>query len=85
MWATAIILLVSCAFFTLAEIAFTSCDMIKLRGWSSVKREADFTYRFLKNPKRFLSTVLVGTNISMVALSVLASNIFSFQPWLKGF
>jgi len=85
MWATAIILLVSYAFFTLAEIAFTSCDMIKLRGWSSVKREADFTYRFLKNPERFLSTVLVGTNISMVALSVLASNIFSFQPWLKGF
>jgi len=85
MWATAIILLVSYAFFSLAEIAFTSCDMIKLRGWSSVKREADFTYRFLKNPERFLSTVLVGTNISMVALSVLASNIFSFQPWLKGF
>ena len=85
MWATAIILLVSCAFFTLAEIAFTSCDMIKLRGWSSVKREEDFTYRFLKNPERFLSTVLVGTNISMIALSVLASNIFSSQPWMKGF
>jgi CBS domain containing-hemolysin-like protein len=81
---TAIILLISCAFFTLAEIAFTSCDVIKLRGLSPRKREADFTYRFLKKPERFLSTVLVGTNLSMVALSVLASNIFSFQPWMEG-
>lgn len=85
MWTAAIILLVSYAFFSLAEIAFTSCDMIKLRGLSSAKREADFTYRFLKKPERFLSAVLVGTNISVVALSVLASNIFSFQPWVKGF
>lgn len=81
----AIILLISWGFFSLAEIAFTSCDLIKLRGWSPKRREADFTYRFLKNPERFLSTVLVGTNLAMVALSVLASDMFPNQPWIKGF
>lgn len=84
MWITAIILFVSCAFFNLAEIAFTSYDVIRLRGLSLKTKEANFTYRFLKKPERFLATVLVGTNLCMIALSVIISNTLSFQPWMRG-
>lgn len=78
-----IILLISYSFFSLSEIAFTSCDVIKLRSLTQ-KKEESFTYEFLQNPERFLLTVLVGTNIAMVALSILASSMFSFRPWMKG-
>ncbi len=74
MWILPLILLFACAFFSFAEIAFTSCDVIKLRGLSYKTKNAELTYRFIKEPDRFLSTVVLGTNISLVGLSVILSN-----------
>lgn len=83
MWIFAFILLLVYALSSFAEIAFTSCDMIKLRGLSNRTKNARFTYGFLKNTERFLSTVLLVANLSLVGLSVSLSNISIRWQWIE--
>ncbi len=62
------------AFFTSSEIALISANRVRLRTWVRRRRSgASFALQFLKRPDRFLSTILVGTNLGMVALTVVAS------------
>jgi putative hemolysin len=72
-----ILFIVICAFFTASEISFTSANRIRIRYWASIGRtNAKFTKNFLDSPFKFLSTVLVGTNIAIIATSVIASEFF---------
>ncbi len=71
-----VLFLASVAFFTSSEIALISANRVRLRSWARKGRKgASFALRFLKKPERFLSTILVGTNVSMVALTVVGSRL----------
>jgi putative hemolysin len=66
------------AFFTAAEMAFTSTSKIKLRGLvDSGDAHAQKLDKFLKKEGVYLGTTLVGTNIAVVISSVLATRIFT--------
>ena len=66
------------AFFTAAEMAFTSTSKIKLRGLvDSGDAHAKKLDGFLKKEGVYLGTTLAGTNIAVVISSVLATRIFT--------
>jgi len=71
------------SFFAASEMAFTSINRLKLKGLvdsgDSAAGELD---RFLHKEDIYLSATLVGTNISVVISSVLATRIFAeyFPP-----
>lgn len=72
--------LVSCFFFILlqgffsgTEIAFISSSHLKLRHEKQKSRNADIAYELFSKPEKFLATTLVGTNISVVVSSSLAT------------
>ncbi|MBU0507633.1 hemolysin family protein [bacterium] len=71
--ATALILaFVLSAYYSGMETAFTSFDRILITGWIRRRRIGARVARFLgAHPARFLSTALIGTNISNVALTTL--------------
>jgi CBS domain containing-hemolysin-like protein len=72
-----IVLLIMCAFFNASEMAFVSCDWIKLRSWARRNRRgAKSALASLRNLDKLLTTTLVGTNLAVVGLSVIASNIY---------
>ncbi|MDI6840897.1 MAG: hemolysin family protein [bacterium] len=72
-----ILLLIVCAFFTASEIAFVSCDLVKLRHWASKNRKgAKFALNSLKNIDKFLAAILVGTNLTIIGLGVTASKVW---------
>lgn len=78
-----ILLLIACAFFAASEMAFISCDWIKLRYWASKnKKGAKFALNLLRNQDKLLITILVGTNLAIVGLSVIASSILGLQKGL---
>lgn len=61
------------AYYSGMETAFTVFDRILVEGWIRARRIGASTARFLAaSPSRFLSTALIGTNVSNVALSSLA-------------
>ncbi|MCK4809333.1 MAG: DUF21 domain-containing protein [Candidatus Omnitrophica bacterium] len=62
-------------FFASSEIAFISSNMLKLRRRKKKDKKALFAYQLLSNPEKFLATALVGTNISLVISSTLATNL----------
>lgn len=60
------------AYYSGMETAFTAFDRILIEGWIRAGRFGARTARFLAaSPTRFLSTALIGTNVSNVALSSL--------------
>lgn len=76
--AVTILIMVLClaaeAFFTGSEIGIVSADRIKLRHDASKgSRGAKLALEMLKNPEWLLSTTLVGTNISVVANTTIAT------------
>ncbi|MCK4352178.1 HlyC/CorC family transporter [candidate division WOR-3 bacterium] len=72
-----IVLLLVCAFFTASEIAFVACDQIKLKLWIGRKvKGAKFALNFLREPDKLLITILVGNNLAIVSLGVIASKIW---------
>ena len=78
-----IIFLVLSAFFSGAEIAFISAnklgiEVLKNRGHKRGKILAGF----YENPKDFLTTMLVGNNITLVVFTILATNLLYpyFEP-----
>ncbi|MCK4306757.1 HlyC/CorC family transporter [candidate division WOR-3 bacterium] len=75
-----ILLLIASAFFTASEMAFISCDWIKLRHWASKnKKGAKFALNLLRNQDKLLITILVGNNLAIVGLSVIASSVWGLQ------
>ena len=66
--------LVSEAFFSGSEIGVVSADRMKLRhDAANGSRGAQIALRMLETPEQLLSTTLVGTNISVVANTTLAT------------
>lgn len=69
------------AFFAGSEAALTSLNKIRLRHLVESKdKRAIMLNDFLKEEGNFLGTTLVGTNISVIISSALATYLFSF--WL---
>jgi len=61
------------AYYAGMETAFTAFDRILTVGWLRAHKVGARSVHFLsRHPERFLSTVLIGTNISNVAISSLA-------------
>ncbi len=57
-----------------SEIAFISSDLFKLRHKMQRKdRQAKAAYELITNPEKFLATTLVGTNVSVIISSSLAT------------
>lgn len=74
-----IILFLLCleGFFAGSEIAFVASDMNRIRQRAlSGSRSGLIVLRLLRNPEWFLATTLTGTDICIVAESVLAASIF---------
>ena len=66
------------AFFTATEMAFTAVDKIKLKNLvEAADPRALKLNDFLSKEGMFLGTTLVGTNISVIIASVLATRIFA--------
>ena len=72
LWAFVLLTFVASAYFSGMETAFTSFDRILTIGWLRARRFGARTARFLsEHPERFLSTTLIGNNVSNVAYSSL--------------
>ncbi len=66
------------AFFTASEMAFTSVNKIKLKHLSATgNKYAIKADKFLKKEGMYLGATLVGTNLTVIISSVLATRIFS--------
>ncbi len=69
-----IILLLLKGFFSGSEIALVNADKIKLRHAAKQgNRGAELAIKLLQKPEVLLSTTLVGTNISTIALTTVAT------------
>lgn len=69
-----ILLLGLSAFFSAAETALTSLGKLKVKAIiDSEGRRAEVLNLWLKNPTRFLTTILVGVTISEISASILAA------------
>jgi len=61
-------------FFAASEIAFVSSSTLKLRAKRDQNKNTHLAYKLLLKPERFLATALVGTNISEVISTTLATS-----------
>ena len=75
-------------FFAGSEMAYLSCNKLKLRHLADEGNiRAKIVMRFHQNPKRFLTTILVGTNLMHAAVTGLVTyflkNEFQYdQEWV---
>lgn len=68
-------------FFAGSEMAYLSCNKLKLRHLTDEgNRRAQIVMRFYRDPKRFLTTVLIGTNLMHVTVVALAT--YAFERYL---
>lgn len=73
-------------FFSSCEMSFISTNKIKLQRKAQQKdKNAKIVFNFLKNPDKFLSTTLVGLNISVVAASSITSYIVADKLQMSDF
>jgi len=69
-----VVLLLLKGFFSGSEIALVNSDKIKLRHASKqANRGAELALKLLQKPEVLLSTTLVGTNISTIALTTIGT------------
>ena len=69
-----VVLLLLKGFFSGSEIALVNADKIKLRHEAKQgKRGADLALKLLQKPEVLLSTTLVGTNLSTIALTTIGA------------
>ncbi len=71
-------------FFAVSESAFISLDHVKVKHLAE-KGNKDYIRieKFLKDPSKFLSTALIGTNLSVISSTVLLTSciISAFGDW----
>ncbi len=63
--------LVLCGLFAGSETGFISANYYRLKHLEKVSRGAKYILKILEKPSRFLSVVLIGTNLSVVSCSAL--------------
>ncbi|MEQ8313220.1 MAG: hemolysin family protein [Gammaproteobacteria bacterium] len=69
-----IALLLIKGFFSGSEIALVSCDKLKLKTESlRGNRKASLVLKLMKTPETLLTTTLIGTNVSTMTLTVIAT------------
>ena len=61
-------------FFAACEISFISSSLLKLRSMRGKNKNAHLAYMLLLRPEKFLATALVGTNISVIISTTLATS-----------
>ena len=59
------------SFFSLSEIAFVSTNSLRLQKRKEKNKKAYTLEQILSNPERFLSTILIGSNISIIISTTL--------------
>lgn len=75
-------------FFAGSEMAYVSCNKLKLRHLADEgNQEAKAVMRFHAHPKRFLTTILIGTNLMHVTFASIATYILEHhfgiaQEWI---
>src|SRR3989338_3628717 len=73
---TVIVFFVLLGFFAGSEMAYLSCNKLKLRHLADEgDRKANIVMRFHQDPKRFLTTILIGTNLAHVTIAGLVTYI----------
>ena len=73
-----IILMISSAFFSMSETAFTSASEIKLKKLANEgNRNAEKAIRIIEGYDKFLTTILIGNNLVNIAASSLATTVFA--------
>ena len=71
-----VIFIISAGFFSSLETAFVCTEFLKIKRLKKTKPKAyNYLSRFLSRPERFLSTTLVGTNLSIIICSCLTTTI----------
>lgn len=74
-----LILFVLSAFFSGSEMAFLSCNKLKLRHRiDSGDPAAKIIHRYRKDPKRLLATILIGNNLTNVAITSIFTYLLSY-------
>lgn len=69
-----ILLLLALAFLTAGEMASVSSDLVKLKYWTEKNvKGSKFAFNLLHNQDRLIMTMLVGSSLTMVAMSVIAN------------
>ncbi|MCL2294898.1 MAG: hemolysin family protein [Spirochaetes bacterium] len=75
-FAAIVVLLFFSAFFSIAEIAFTSLSPIQLDALAEKRgRSGKLIKKILKDPERFLTTVLGGSNLCNITVSVITTKV----------
>jgi len=68
------------AFFSGAEMAFVSCNRIKIRKMASEKDpKAMLVEEFQENPKKFLAALLIANNLAHVGVVAVTTALFEHQ------
>ena len=68
LWTISVVAFVSGVFYSGSETAFIACDRIRIRHLANKgNRRARLVLQFTDDPEYFLSAVLVGTNLAVVA------------------
>ena len=76
-----LVCLVLSAFFSGMEIAFVSANRFKVEvDKKQGKLSASIIAKFLEQPSRFISTLLVGNNIALVVYGITMAKIL--EPWI---
>ncbi|MFQ6673591.1 MAG: hemolysin family protein [Fidelibacterota bacterium] len=71
---SAVVGLILSAFFSGSEITFVQANPVQIEVWKKQGRKrAQETYRYLVQPERFLTTVLIGTNLANIITSSFAT------------
>lgn len=71
-------------FFAGSEMAYVSCNKLRMRHLADEgNREAQAVMRFHAHPKRFLTTILIGTNLMHVTFASLATYLFEHHLGVK--
>jgi len=84
MWLTILglfLLIALSAFFSAAETALTSLGKLKVKALIETEgRRAEVLNLWLKDPARFLTTILIGNNIANISASILAAYL-AIKAW----
>lgn len=83
-----ILMLILSAFFSGLEIAFLSSNKLRIELKSNQGvRWASICSKYIKQPSKFISTILVGNNIALVVYGIVMEELLRYailQPYLGG-